>query len=66
MEIERWEQAYASAVAGNMEEIPKDMLVRFYKTWQTIHTDKGEICENLTNEPGAPKVNFWFYGDTGT
>ncbi len=56
----RWEDAYASAKAGNLEEIPKNMLVPYYHAWKRIQQDNPLPVEDLEKPCG-----IWLHGKTG-
>jgi len=47
MEIQRWNDAYESALKGNFDEIPKDMLIRCYHNFKRIHQDNPSIPNTL-------------------
>lgn len=60
-EKRRWSEAFAAAKAGNFDDVPDDLRVRYYSTWKKIRADhlpKPEPLEQLANE--------WNWGPTGT
>lgn len=63
-EIKRkWEDAYEAACTQDIESIPKDMLIKYYGTFQKIANDHVAVPTTLDYE-STP--NLWFYGPTGT
>jgi len=59
-EVDRWDAAYESAKRGALDEIPTDMLVRYYSTWKRIVQDYMPRVPNLTDVCG-----IWIYGSSG-
>lgn len=54
-----WERIKSFAKAGNLEEIPADIYIRYYRTLKCIAADN--------DRPAAiPKTVFVFVGNTGT
>lgn len=60
-EKRRWDDAFASAKNGNLDDIPNDMRIRFYSTFKKIRADHLVIPEKLEYLD-----NEWIYGETGT
>lgn len=59
--IERFETAYELAKEGNFEEIPKDILLRYYPTLKKI------AAEHQKPPPCLDEItNIWYYGPAGT
>ncbi len=56
----RWDEAFASAAKGNLDEIPKDMLVRYYHAFKRINQDNPPILTPLDT-----RHNYWVVGPTG-
>ncbi len=55
-----WDKAYELAKKGDIEEIPKDMLVRYYHAFKRIRQD------NPTKLDSLPKTcGIWYHGPTG-
>ncbi len=55
-----WDAAYNMAKKGDLEEIPKDMLVRYYHAFKRIRQD------NPTKMDSLPKTcGIWYHGPTG-
>ena len=57
----RYEIAYDLAVAGNIEDIDKDLLTKHYNTYKRIRTDNQEKIP-----PIDTLLHEWHYGPTGT
>ncbi len=56
----KWDKAYDLAKQGDMEEIPKDMLIRYYHAFKRIRQD------NPTKMDSLPKTcGIWYHGPTG-
>lgn len=62
---ERWDQAWESARTGRMLDIPSDLRVCHYNVFKKVKVDFGDRPEDIIPVPGV-KVNFWFYGKSGT
>lgn len=62
LETKRYDEAYELAKQGDFESIPKDILIRCYRSLKSIHSDQKKTIESLT--PGVK--HFWFHGSTGT
>lgn len=60
-EKRRWEDAFEAAKLGNLDEIPADIRVKYYKTIKAIRSDHME-----KPEPLSELDNEWRYGPTGT
>ncbi len=56
----KWDSAYDSAKNGNFEEIPKDMLVRYYHSFKRIRQDHPDKPATLDETCG-----IWYVGVTG-
>lgn len=55
-----WDDAFTSARAGKLDEIPKDMLVQYYHAFKRIKQDY------MTSPPDAEDVTgIWMYGPPG-
>jgi len=60
MEKRRWEEVRENAKAGNLDEIPPDIYVRYYNTLKKIKSD------HQTTPPAQDTLDFhWYYGDSG-
>jgi len=57
---DRFKAALAAAKAGNFEEIPEDIRVRYYRTWKEIHKD---YMPQVEDEEGT--TGRWYYGASG-
>ena len=57
----KYEIAYDLAVAGNLEDIDKDLLTKHYNTYKRIRTDNQEKIP-----PIDTLLHEWHYGPTGT
>ncbi len=55
-----WEQAKQSAIEGNFDEIPANMLIRYYHSFKRIHQDNPIQQYNLIIHD-----NIWVYAPTG-
>lgn len=56
----RWDEGYESAKKRNFEEIPKDLLVKYYHNWKHIARDNPIIPNNLDQ-----LENYWVVAPTG-
>lgn len=56
----RWDDAFEAATNGRYEDIPKDMLVRYYHAFRRIHQDNPEKPVDLDDHS-----NYWIVGETG-
>lgn len=61
-QIARWEDAVAFAKAGKKEEIPADLQVRYYNTWNRIHTDA--VLSGVAQD--TEEQMLWYWGPSGT
>lgn len=60
-ERDRYKRAWDNAVAGNLDEIPADILVRHYNTLKRIKADHQKL------PPSQAVLDFWwFYGPSGS
>lgn len=57
----KWEDAKKAAQEGDLDRIPGEIFVRYYKSLKTIHTDYQEMPKEVEGVVGR-----WFYGPTGT
>ncbi len=55
----KWESAFESAKKGNYEEIPKDMLIRYYHAFKRIRQDNPDKPKDLES-----KKNYWIVAPT--
>jgi len=58
---EDWETAFESAKSGNLEDIPKSLRVRYYRTWGNIRRDYQVPPPALESVCG-----IWIYGPSGS
>ena len=58
---ERFDAAYALALVGEFDKIPKDILIRYYHALKRIYQDNMERAVSLDDVCGT-----WYYGDPGT
>ncbi len=56
----KWDKAYKAAKDGKIEEIPKDMLIRYYHAFKRIRQDNPQKLNDLPETCGV-----WYYGPTG-
>lgn len=57
----RWDEAFACAKSGCMDEIPGDIKLRFYRTLKEIQKD------HVVTPPDAEDVTgIWYHGGPGT
>ncbi len=57
----RYEEAFALAVQGKLDDIPKDLLTRHYNTYKKIMVDYS------ANPTGLQHLdNHWIYGPSGS
>lgn len=64
-EIQRHEDAFQAAVAGDFDEIPADLRTRYYGTYQRINRDH-QLAEEVKTLDHAEVANEWYWGETGT
>lgn len=57
----RWEDAFAAAKVGKLDEIPEDLFIRYYSTFKKIREDYQEPPESIDH-----LCNEWYYGGSGT
>lgn len=57
----RFEEAFINAKKGNIDDIPKDLLTRYYSTYKRIKEDYSDPPESISE-----LLNEWYYGDSGT
>lgn len=57
----QWEEALEAAKQGRMDDIPAQMLIRYYSTF-------GRIAKDFMTppEPLAAPCGLWIYGETGS
>lgn len=60
-EVERYQQAWEAAKAGDIEAIPADIRFKCYNTIRSIAKDYATPPDDLDDVCGV-----WFYGDPGT
>lgn len=60
-EIQRYQDAWDKAKAGDIESIPADIRIKCYGTLQRIQKDYAKAPEDLDDVCG-----IWFYGEPGT
>jgi len=59
-EIERWDQAKAAAQSGDLESIPSDIYLKYYRTLKEIKKDY------MPAMPDIPELdNLWIWGPAG-
>jgi hypothetical protein len=58
--IERWEEAYSNAKRGLFDDIPADIMMKYYGTIKTIAKDYMKPPEDLDDVCG-----IWLYGEPG-
>ena len=56
-EIERWNRARAAAVAGEFEEIPSDIYIRYRNSLRAIHTESQALPPDANGVTGR-----WYVG----
>lgn len=47
---------------GSLDDIPPDLLVKYYRTFKQIHTD---YQAKPTDLEGNEKIGVWYFGETG-
>lgn len=57
---DRWSEAYEDALSGNFQDIPKDMLVRYYHAFKRIRQDNPPQPDDLKS-----LRNLWIIAPTG-
>jgi len=61
-EKERWDAARASAVSGDLSEVPSDIYVRYYRTLKEIAKDHLVMPPNLDGDV----QHEWWHGESGS
>lgn len=64
VEIERWENAWTLAIAGQIEEIDADIRLRQYGTLRNVFRDYQVRPADLVGD-GSLKVGIWLHGSSG-
>jgi hypothetical protein len=59
--MKRYKDSFEAAKCGNMEEIPADLRVRFYKVWKEIRADFEKTPDDLEECCGV-----WIWGPSGS
>ncbi len=58
--MQKWDDAYALARQGNFDNIPKDMLTKYYHAWKRIYQDNPIKPPDLDH-----RENLWIVAPTG-
>lgn len=61
VERERWDEILENAKKGDLEKIPANVRVKYYRTLKEIAKDHMPHVEETTELPG-----YWFHGPAGT
>jgi len=61
MNIERWDLARKACLEGRVDDIPSELYIKYYRTFQAIAKDHPVKVNGLDETTGE-----WFYGTTGT
>lgn len=60
-EKERWTLAVKACKEGRLDDVPDDILMRYYRTCKELKKDF------MKPPPDLPVIkNFWYFGDSGT
>lgn len=59
-EAARWDNAKELAISGQLEEIPSDIYIRYYRTLKTIRKDHMPLIPDANDVTGV-----WFWGRAG-
>lgn len=63
----KWDDAYEAAVQGNFDEIPRDLYIRYMRSFIQIHQmNKREADMEEFNDKDLKDHFIWIYGPTGT
>lgn len=57
---QKWDEAFDLAKTHKMEDIPKDMLIRYYHAFKRIQQDNPQHMDDLPTTCG-----IWYHGPTG-
>ncbi len=58
--VNRWKEAFDLAMAGNLQEIEKGMLIRYYHAFKRLHQDNPIKPEDL-----PARHNYWIVAPSG-
>lgn len=64
---QKWDNAYNAALNGNFDDIPRDMWIRYQKSFMQIYLDnKHDPCMDDINDKDLKDHFLWIWGPTGT